>query len=424
MENFFLLRLAFDDILRYLTVEDRRETTIKDYRISYGHVLEFYGLRGIRDYTPEANELFRKWTDNLYDKGFVCKNFHNARIRVSRYIDNYWAGRRINILNEIPVDEIPRAVVRVIPRLASLTLGQQKLLDGYEARLMASGIRKTAHAKASRATLLLSFMAMKGIDDFNKLRMPVILEFLDDCATEGLDMNGVMEMLRGFLSHLEWIGLKDGDASQHLMPFKKWRNSVVLPAFTTQEFRMMFDGIDRSTSEGMRDYAILVLASFTGRRGCDIANLRLGDIDLESGSLRFRQEKTGVLLELPVDPIAVSTLREYLHAARPQGAGMDHLFLSGHQPYRKMTSMAPVMGRIMDRCGIERAKGKGFHAIRRSMGLWLLQSRADHDMISMVLGHTDAKAFMRYIPIKPHEMRFCALGLDGIECKSEVFHGV
>jgi hypothetical protein len=32
-------------------------------------------------------------------------------------------------------------------------------------------------------------------------------------------------------------------------------------------------------------------------------------------------------------------------------------------------------------------------------------------MISMVLGHTDAKAFMRYIPIKPHEMRFCALGL-------------
>lgn len=122
MENFFLLRLAFDDILRYLTVEDRRETTIKDYRISYGHVLEFYGLRGIRDYTPEANELFRKWTDNLYDKGFVCKNFHNARIRVSRYIDNYWAGRRINILNEIPVDEIPRAVVRVIPRLASLTL--------------------------------------------------------------------------------------------------------------------------------------------------------------------------------------------------------------------------------------------------------------------------------------------------------------
>lgn len=50
--------------------------------------------------------------------------------------------------------------------------------------------------------------------------------------------------------------------------------------------------IDRNTSIGKRDYAIILLAAVTGLRSVDIVNLCFSEIDWINGEFHIRQSKT------------------------------------------------------------------------------------------------------------------------------------
>lgn len=65
--------------------------------------------------------------------------------------------------------------------------------------------------------------------------------------------------------------------------------------------------------------------------------------------------------------------------------------------------------------------GKSFHAFRRSMGAWLLDSEAEPEMISQILGHHSRDVLKVYLPLVPSKMKVCALDFKGIEIRSGVY---
>lgn len=65
--------------------------------------------------------------------------------------------------------------------------------------------------------------------------------------------------------------------------------------------------------------------------------------------------------------------------------------------------------------------GKSFHAFRRSMGLWLLNSNSEPEMISRILGHHSREVLKRYLPLDVSSQRICATGFEEIPIKSEVY---
>lgn len=90
---------------------------------------------------------------------------------------------------------------------------------------------------------------------------------------------------------------------------------------TPEQVAVALAGIDRRAAKGKRDYALLALALFTGRRVSELANLILGDIsgwENEDGNyiIQFRA-KGGKIMRDEIPPGLRRVLDEYIAVAYP-----------------------------------------------------------------------------------------------------------
>jgi integrase/recombinase XerD len=108
--------------------------------------------------------------------------------------------------------------------------------------------------------------------------------------------------LRSLLRFLFAAGLIDRDLSQAVPPVAGWRMSGLPCGSEDGDVAAMLAGCDRSTVIGARDFAVLMLMSRLGLRACEVARLRLDDLDWRAGELAVRG-KGGRMdrLPLPVD---------------------------------------------------------------------------------------------------------------------------
>lgn len=149
---------------------------------------------------------------------------------------------------------------------------------------------------------------------------------------------------------------------------------------------------------------LILFGFFTGLRLSDAANLTWDSIDLESGLLRLRTQKTGFIITMPLH----SDLREWL-ARQPRGIGQAPLFpsLRGKSSagksglssqFKHIMQQAKIGGRIL-----RAATGKGrrqsslsFHSLRHSFVSALANAGVAPDLRQKLAGHTDSKSHARY----------------------------
>lgn len=176
---------------------------------------------------------------------------------------------------------------------------------------------------------------------------------------------------------------------------------------------------------GKRDYAVLLLASTTGLRAIDIANLKFANINRISHSIDFLQHKTGQSNSVPLIAGVLEAIDDYC-VERPE-VDTSYVFLTLNRPYRKlhdMSSVRNILNRYLRQERVEKSPydGKSFHAFRRTVGKWLLETGNDPKLISQVLGHRDGEVLKRYLPLADELLRNCALDFEAIPVRAEVYH--
>ena len=211
-----------------------------------------------------------------------------------------------------------------------------------------------------------------------------------------------------------------------IIPFKlPPSRRKVYPAFKTEDMKSILSKPDTETIMGKRDFAVLILASVTGMRAIDIANLKLSDIQWMDMSIHFIQHKTGNGVTLPLDSRAALAVSDYILHGRPD-SDCQNVFLTQAKPYKKLSdksSISNILIKYIRLSGIVKKPhdGKSFHAFRRSMGSWLLETSTSPELISQILGHQSKDVLKRYLPLTPSKLRICALSFEGIQVQSEVY---
>ena len=82
--------------------------------------------------------------------------------------------------------------------------------------------------------------------------------------------------------------------SHYVRPYK-------LPSvYSVGEIRRLEGAIDQSYAAGIRNYAVVLLASRMGMRSGDIVGLRLNNLDFKYDRMHFIQQKTGKEQEYPM----------------------------------------------------------------------------------------------------------------------------
>ena len=191
------------------------------------------------------------------------------------------------------------------------------------------------------------------------------------------------------------------------------RRTTFREGFTRTETMRLLGEPNRETGIGKRDYAMMLLATQTGLRACDVVNLKREDINWRSKQINIVQQKTGKPLSLPLRAESGNAIAEYLLTARPESS-LPYIFLCHTgmlRPINNRSASAIVTKYICHAEIVSDIPRRGFHSFRRSFGTRLLQNEIPLELLRQLLGHSKIDSSKPYLSVDEQGLKICALGL-------------
>ena len=116
-------------------------------------------------------------------------------------------------------------------------------------------------------------------------------------------------------------------------------------------------------------------------------------------------------------------LKEYILNGRPDSSS-EFIFLRAMHPYlpfNKTVALTHLWSGYQKKAGIERYAhdGKGFHALRRTLGKELTLAEVPVTTTAQILGHRSMDSSKQYISLDSYHLKECALDFSGIEVTLE-----
>ena len=184
-----------------------------------------------------------------------------------------------------------------------------------------------------------------------------------------------------------------------------WRLSSLPRALEAEQVTRLLDSCNRATAIGRRDYAIVLLLSRLGLRACEVAVLRLDDIDWRTGEVTVHG-KGSQTDRLPLPHDVGEALAEHLLDERADAARRE-VFLRTLAPDGPLSPHAidAVVRHAYDRAGIARV---GTHRLRHTVATELLGAGAPLTEIAPVLRHTNLSTTAIYAKVDRATLRTLA----------------
>lgn len=160
------------------------------------------------------------------------------------------------------------------------------------------------------------------------------------------------------------------------------------------------ESIDRTSLSGLRDYALLAVALYTGRRASELVGLRGGDVKLQGRSqvrsqLTFHCKGNKVMRDL-LDADTSAVLLDYLHAHY----GKQFLTLKEDAPiwvsYSRQNKGQAISTRTLSNICAAHLDTSKVHALRHTFAVGMVRSGAPITDLAGRLGHTDLKITQLY----------------------------
>ena len=277
------------------------------------------------------------------------------------------------------------------------------------------------------ARVFFKWLQHNGIKSLNGMDSETIRRYIIERAKSsvGIGLSDVIYSLKRLLLYLHSRGTVSSSLSAQLAVRTRLHKRL-LPAFTSDEVSLVFNGLRKRTSRAsLRNLAIMLLGRKNGLRASDIANLKLTDIDWRNGEIRLTQKKTGIPIALPLLEEVGQAIKDYILLERKSKG--DLVFASARPALgeRKAISVSTVFYKLSRSIGMKREKfdGKSFHAFRRTLGRDLVTAGVEASTISQVLGHTSNIAVGQYINLDSKNLKGCALDFANIELSERsIFH--
>ena len=152
-----------------------------------------------------------------------------------------------------------------------------------------------------------------GLSDLHDLKVGHVQKFISDLQHyKRTTIATYTSALRCFLRYLHMQEILEVDLSLAVESPRLYQKSHPPETLEKDTVERLLVAVDRSTSLGKRDYAILLLAARYGLRPSDIRGLRFEHVWWREQRLAFLQSKTQRLLELPLLSDVDNALVDYI----------------------------------------------------------------------------------------------------------------
>jgi integrase/recombinase XerD len=144
----------------------------------------------------------------------------------------------------------------------------------------------------------------------------------------------------------------------------------------------------------------------TGMRRMEIANLEVGDIDIDKGVVLIRQGKGSKDRLIPLGERALYWVQTYLNQSRPQLTWNQQekiLFLSREGGILNYAWLSTQIAQYVKRAEI--GKQGGCHLFRHTMATLMLEGGADIRFIQVMLGHAEMSTTQIYTQVAIRQLQ-------------------
>jgi len=194
-----------------------------------------------------------------------------------------------------------------------------------------------------------------------------------------------------------------------------WRLSELPKFLEPEQVERLLEACNRTTPEGRRDHAVLLLLARLGLRAGEVVHMELDDIDWENGAIMVRgKSRREDRLPLPTD--VGEALAAYLAEARPRCPSRT-VFLrlrAPRQGFRSSVAVCDIVRRALARAGLHPGR-KGSHLLRHGLAVKMLRGGASLAEIGEILRHELPITTEIYAKVDVAALRALALPWQGGE---------
>ena len=388
-----------DELLKFVTEQGFKESTLKRYKISLNVFVRFCNERGVINYTPKIGQEF---ADDLIPKnsGKVSSDRKYFRKKAVQHFNHYFEygcfvfehpkrkhfdSDSLGILDE----EYKRYKEHVIEQYDNQNTIKFYLYDVY---------------------LFLRFLVSIGINNLTQVTVNIVFRYLE--AIKENRLKGVLCVLKFYFKFINRHDLYN--AIYSIRPIKKKK---LIPYLTKEESDKIWTVL-KGNVISYKEKAIFLLGFTLGIRACDTVNLKLKDINWEKDTISFIQQKKGNAVNLPLSPVLGNALFNYITKERNHSS-YDNVFLSIYPPFKPLrdhSSCYYIVKKVIDLSGIEMGERFcGIHFLRHNVASNLINKNMPIETVAAVLGHASPDTTNIYITVNEDKLRECTLSLDLLE---------
>lgn len=182
-----------------------------------------------------------------------------------------------------------------------------------------------------------------------------------------------------------------------------------LPKFLYQnEIEMIFNSIDKTTSIGKRDYALLELLYGSGLRVSEICSITQKNLDFPNEMIKV-YGKGSKERYVPMNKRTIDALKEYLYLGRPslisknELEAPNELFVNHHGGPLTPRGVRVILDKIID---ATKELGHIYpHMIRHTFATHLLDGGADLRSVQTMLGHENLSTTQIYTHVSKEQIK-------------------
>jgi integrase/recombinase XerD len=251
-----------------------------------------------------------------------------------------------------------------------------------------------------------ALLAMRRVQDVARIEPALVRLHLQALADEGVGARSrarAMSAIRGLARFCVREGLAPRDATQDLEI--RWRGTPLPKALGRPDAARLVTTEPPGARRPARDRAILELLYACGLRVSEVTELRLEQVDLESGCVRVvgKGSKERVV---PLGRHAAHALTAYLEGERvalTRGRSSPAVFVRpGGLPLSRQ-SVWKIVKRRARAAGV--AAPTSPHTLRHSFATHLLAGGADLRIVQALLGHSDVATTQVYTHVEAGRLR-------------------
>jgi integrase/recombinase XerD len=271
----------------------------------------------------------------------------------------------------------------------------------------------TIHSYRDSIVLLLRFLAAQGekaitqldLVDIDPAGILAFLSYLEKERKNGVSTRNVrLSAIHALFHFIASRNPEHLELAQRVLgiPFKRARQRVI-DYLEYDEIDSILQIIDRTTTQGARDYALLATMFNTGARVQEIADLRFRDLQLDKPFQVRLFGKGRKERYCPIWSQTASVLRTFCRTRGLEAQPEAHIFVNHRGAPLSRFGIRHILGKCLQRARKDvptvRKKRLHPHSLRHSTAVALLKSGVDLSTISHLLGHASPTTTSRYAKV-------------------------